>query len=225
MPGPASNFCWQMPHSPFLLWWSNARPPSPSDQYTKLLVAIFNKHNCYGSIELHKTGHEMSHSDWKKDKANYLIAFIGLLWSINALHLLQNDNAWLLETLDSERRRKMTTGYYETSFFVVCKCPGGRDTINCQMPGPRNSSCNKCRGFARGECWKTNKDKPVSLLKRHRVFFYSLTTPKNRNWQKFKKRSKNHFRATCSYFLGSKNLFKAFKNEITLITCTSLFCT
>ena len=41
MPGPAGNFCWQMPRPPFLLWWSNARPSSPSDQYTKLLVAIF----------------------------------------------------------------------------------------------------------------------------------------------------------------------------------------
>ena len=42
MPGPAGNFCWQMPRPPFLLWWSNARPSSPSDQYTKLLVAIFS---------------------------------------------------------------------------------------------------------------------------------------------------------------------------------------
>ena len=32
---------WQMPWSPFLLWWSNAPPPSPSDQYTKILVAFF----------------------------------------------------------------------------------------------------------------------------------------------------------------------------------------
>ena len=68
MPGPAGNFCWQMPRPPFLLWWSNARSPSPSDQYTKLLVAIFNKHNCFSSVELYKTGHEMSHSDSKKAK-------------------------------------------------------------------------------------------------------------------------------------------------------------
>ena len=47
MPGPAGDFCWQMPYSPFLL----------------LLVAIFNKHNCFSSIELHKTGYEMNHSD------------------------------------------------------------------------------------------------------------------------------------------------------------------
>ena len=41
MISPAGNFCWQMLHPPFLLWWSNARLSSPSDQYTKLLVAIF----------------------------------------------------------------------------------------------------------------------------------------------------------------------------------------
>ena len=28
----------------------------------------------------------------------------------------------------------------QNKFFAVCKCPGGRDTINCQMPVPRHSS-------------------------------------------------------------------------------------
>ena len=63
MPSPAGNFCWQINCSLFLLWWSNAWPPSLSNQYTKLLVAIFNKHNSFSSIELHKTGHEMNHCD------------------------------------------------------------------------------------------------------------------------------------------------------------------
>ena len=44
----------------------------------------------------------------------------------------------------------MATAGYEASFFVVCKCPEGRDTINLQMPGPPVSSCNKCLVFARG---------------------------------------------------------------------------
>ena len=105
-------FCWQMPHPPFLLWWSNARSPSPSDQYTKLLVAIFSKHNSFSSIELHKTGHEMSHSNWQKGKADGFIAFIGLLWSINALQLLQNDSAWL-------------TGCYERRFLLFANAWGG----------------------------------------------------------------------------------------------------
>ena len=155
MPGPAGKFCWQMPRPPFLLWWSNARPSSPSDQYTKLLVAIFNKHNCFGSIELHKTGHEMSHSDWKKDKANDLIAFIGLLWSINALHLLQNDSAWLLETLDSERHRKMTTGYYETSFLLFANARGAGTLLTAKCPAPGTDHATNFRNIhvlPRGGC-------------------------------------------------------------------------
>ena len=36
-------------------------------------------------------------------------------------------------------------------FFVVCKSPGGRDTINCQMPGSQDSSCIKCPGSDRGD--------------------------------------------------------------------------
>ena len=35
------------------------------------------------------------------------------------------------------------------SSFVVCKCPGDRDTINCQMSGPRDSPCIKCPGWDR----------------------------------------------------------------------------
>ena len=31
--------------------------------HTKILVAIFNKHNCFVSIELYRIGHEMRHSD------------------------------------------------------------------------------------------------------------------------------------------------------------------
>ena len=114
-PGIWKNCSNARPCEQFLL--ANAPPPIPSmmikcpalsqsDQYTKLVLAIFIKHNCFSSIELHKTSYKMSHSDCKKDKGNGFIAFIGLLWSINALHLLQNDSAWLLETLDSERCRK-----------------------------------------------------------------------------------------------------------------------
>ena len=75
-PALRANFSdWQISRPPFLLWWSNARPPSPSDQFTKIVVAIFfNKHiKCFSSIELHKTGHEMSHSDSKKIKQMVLL--------------------------------------------------------------------------------------------------------------------------------------------------------
>ena len=93
MPGPAGNFCWQMPRPRSYYDGQMPGPPSTSDQYTKLLVAIFNKHNCFSLIELHKIGHEMSHSDSKKTTQMFFFAFIGLLKSINALHLLQNDSA------------------------------------------------------------------------------------------------------------------------------------
>ena len=154
MPGPAGNFCWQMPRPPFLRWWSNARPPSPSDQYTKSLVAIFTKHNCFSSImsiELHKTGHEMSHSDWKKDKANGSIAFIGLLWSINALHLLQNGNAWLLETLNWAPSEM--TKNYETSFFLFANARGAgtlSTATECSAPGTHRAT--NARGLPGGVC-------------------------------------------------------------------------
>ena len=118
--------------------------PSPSDRYTRLFVALFNKRNCSGLIELHKTGHEISDCDWKQEKAISLIAFIGLLCSINALHLLQNDSTWLLETLDSECRRKWRQDVTKQVFCCL------------QMPGRLgiwqliDLSCNKCPGFTLG---------------------------------------------------------------------------
>ena len=42
-------------------------------------------------------------------------------------------------------------GMLRNNFFIVCKRPVGRDTINCQMPGPRDSSCNRCPVFAPGD--------------------------------------------------------------------------
>ena len=60
---PCGKFLLEIAPPPFLLWCSNARPSSPSDQYKKLLVFFLIKHNCFSSIELHKTGREMSHSD------------------------------------------------------------------------------------------------------------------------------------------------------------------
>ena len=45
---------------------------------------------------------------------------------------------------------EMTTECYETSLSLFANARGGRDTINCQMPGSWDSSWNKCLGFARG---------------------------------------------------------------------------
>ena len=68
---------------------------------------------------------------------------------MNALHLLWNNSAWLLKPLTLSAIGN-DDWILQNKFFVVCKCPGGRDTINCQMPGPRDSSCIKCPGFTWG---------------------------------------------------------------------------
>ena len=110
-------------------------PPVHTINIQSYWLPYLNKHNCFNSIELHKTDRNES-LRLKNDKANGSIAFIGVLWSINAFHLLQNDCLKLLTLSavgndDSMLRNK---------FVVVCKCPEGRDTINCQMPVPRDSS-------------------------------------------------------------------------------------
>ena len=70
----------------------------------------------------------------------------------------------VFETLDSERRRKWRHGMFRNKFFVVCKCPGG-DIINCQMPGPWDSSCIKCPGFTReyDRGWNWLAHKPIQI--------------------------------------------------------------
>ena len=58
----------------------------------------------------------------------------------------------VFETLDSERRRKWRHDVTSIVLFDNwLQMPGGRDTINCQMSAPRDSSYIRCPGFARGE--------------------------------------------------------------------------
>ena len=56
MPGPAGNFCWQM-------CCGGQMPGTPVHPINiqSYWLPYFNKHNCFSSIELHKTGHKMSH--------------------------------------------------------------------------------------------------------------------------------------------------------------------
>ena len=80
MPGPAHPVPSMMVkyptlRTPFLLWWSNALPPVHPNNIQKCYLPSFNKHNCFRSIVLHKTGYEMSHSDWKKEKKMVLYCF------------------------------------------------------------------------------------------------------------------------------------------------------
>ena len=61
-------------------------------------------------------------------------------------------------------------------FVVVCKCLGGRDTINCQMLGPRDSSWSKCPGFARGGCSRLDFDSHISRISGQKEFWSSFIT-------------------------------------------------
>ena len=91
-------------------------------------------------------------SIYKIISCHILKMFLLLLWSINALHLLQNDSAWLLETLDSERRRKWWKDVTKQVCCCLQKCPGDRDIINCQMPGPGTHRETNARGLPGGGC-------------------------------------------------------------------------
>ena len=55
----------------------------------------------------------------------------------------------VFETLVFRAPSEMTW-FLRSKFFVVCKCPGERATINCQIPALRDSFCIKLPGFARG---------------------------------------------------------------------------
>ena len=63
MPGPASNFCWQMPPPRSFCGGQMPGPPVHPINIQSYWLPYFNKHNYFNSIELHKTGHEMSHFD------------------------------------------------------------------------------------------------------------------------------------------------------------------
>ena len=132
---------------PVPTWWSNARSPvQPTN--IKILVAIFNKNNCF--IELHKTGHEMSHSDCKKDKANGFIAFISLLWSINALLIPKWPCLKLLTLSVVGNEDRML----RNKIFAVCKFPGGGALLNSKCPAPETHRASNAWGFPGRGCWR-----------------------------------------------------------------------
>ena len=62
-----------------------------------------------------------------------------------------------------------------SKFFVICKCPGGRNTVNCQMSGPGDSSCVKCPGFAGGmladgiDSYIRIESNQIKILKRNQM--------------------------------------------------------
>ena len=85
MPGPAGNFHWQIPHPQFLLWWSKAQPPRPSD------LNIYKTISCQFLINITVLAQWNCNNEvikWDtptKDKANVFtcIALLGVLWSLN----------------------------------------------------------------------------------------------------------------------------------------------
>ena len=50
-------------------------PPVHPINIKSYWLPYFNKQSCFSSIELHKTGYEMSHFDWKTTKQMVLLLF------------------------------------------------------------------------------------------------------------------------------------------------------
>ena len=81
-----------------------------------------------------------------KDKANGFIALIDLLWSINAF-LISKRQCLKPLTLSAVRNND---SMLRSKFFVVCKCPGDKTLFTAKCPTPRDSTCIRCLGLARG---------------------------------------------------------------------------
>ena len=136
MPGPAGKFCWQIPGPPFLQWWSNARTFSPSDPATCKIISchilinitVSAQKNCIKQVTKWVTPTEKRQSKW-------FYCFYRSFMADKCSSPTPNDSVWLL---DSERRWKWRPDVtrLRNKFVVVCKCPGGRDTINYKCPGP-----------------------------------------------------------------------------------------
>ena len=112
--------------------------PSPSDQYTKLLVVIFNKHNSFGSIELHKN--RSPNESLRLEK-------------INALHLTpkwQCSTAWNPWLSWFWAPSEMTTGCYETSFLLFGNTRGAWTLLTAKCPDPGTHRATNDRGLPRG---------------------------------------------------------------------------
>ena len=73
------------------------------------------------------------------------------------LFLFQNDGVRNPLCLDSERRRKCRQDVKQFA-------NGQGDINNCQMPGPRDSSCIKRPGFARAKCLRLELTRTLYYL-------------------------------------------------------------
>ena len=151
MPGPAGKFCWQIPGPPILLWWSNARTSSPSDPATCKIISchilinitVSAQKNCIKQVTKWVTPTEKRQSKW-------FYCFYRSFMADKCSSSTPNDSVWLL---DSERRWKWRPDVtrLRNKFVVVCKCPGGRDTINCKCPGPGTHRKTNARDLPGGD--------------------------------------------------------------------------
>ena len=72
--------------------------------------------------------------------------------------------ASLLETLDSERRRKWRQDVTKPVFCCL-QIPGVQDTINCQMPAPGTHPATNAQGLPRGDgCSRLELTRTLFLL-------------------------------------------------------------
>ena len=157
-PGHLKNHSNARPYEQFLL--ANAPPPVPSvvvkclalqssrSIYKIISYRHFNKHNCFSSIELHKIGHEMSHSDWKKTKQMVLLLYRSFMVDkcsspTPKWQCLTAWNPWL------RAPSEMTTGCYETSFCCCLQMPG-RTLLTAKCPAPGTHRKTNARGLPGG---------------------------------------------------------------------------
>ena len=95
------------------------------------------KTNCFSSIELYKTGHEMSHSCRTKTKQISISFMVEKCSSIYRR---------LMSTVGNEDRLIVNEANF--LFFANARATGTPKTTKC--PG-RDSSCIKYPGFTRGD--------------------------------------------------------------------------
>ena len=127
----ARDLRWQMPRLPFLQWRSNTWPPSPSDQYTKILgchflinITVSAQKNCIKQVKKWVTPTEQRQNKW---------LYWALLWSKNALLYPKWPST-------SERRRKWQQCVTKKLFCCLQIPEGTLLTIKCPAPGTHRVS-------------------------------------------------------------------------------------
>ena len=126
--------------------------PQPSDQYTKLFVAMFNKHNCFSSIELHKTSKKFATPTEKQTKQVFGFFFC-FFWSFmvdkcsSPTPIWQCLTAWIPWLWAPS---EMATGCYETSFLLFANTRGAGTLSTAKCPALGTHRATNARGLPGG---------------------------------------------------------------------------